>query len=212
MATIIKLKPGAIKKFDFKAVKKSKHVDLEHHGQLNMFSSPEKKQGRIVQMQSNDLSPFEQALLMDDKGELSAKEVYLRAIEQDDYVADAYCNLGIIESKEGNVAKAVDCFTYSLKYEPRHFESHFNLGNLYLDEENLRLSRLHYQIAIEIQPDYPNVYFNLALAHAMMGELRESIHCLKRFKTLTNVSEHKNADELLRNLQLTVNVKAGTNQ
>jgi len=203
VATILKFPD--VKKFGFKAVKKSKRVDLEKHGQLNLFSSPQKV-AKVIQMKS-DLSPFEQAMMLDERGESSAKTIYRKAIEENDYVADAYCNLGILESKEGNTGKALDCFAHSLSSDPRHFEAHFNLANLYLDEENLKLAKLHYEAAREIQPDYANLHFNLALVYAMLNQLEDSIQSLKRYKSLTTVSEHKSADELLRNLQLSVTVR-----
>jgi len=201
MATILQLKPG-LKKFDYKPVKKSKRVDLELHGQLNLFNAP-LREAKVIPLKS-DLSPFEQGLLLDERGDKSAKDYYKRAIEEQDYPADAYCNLGIIESKEGNMLNAIDCFTQSLKHEPRHFESHFNLANLYFDLNDLKLAKVHYQMAARFQPDYPNVYFNLALVQAMMDEFKDAVDSLKRYKSLTGVSEHKNADALLKNLQLSL--------
>ncbi len=205
MATIIQFKPDSLKKFDYKPVKKSKRVDLERHGQLNLFSSPA-REARVIQMKS-DFSPFEQGLFLDEKGDKSAKELYQKAISEQDYIADAYCNLGIIESKEGNAIGAIDCFTNSLKHEPRHFESHFNLANLYFDNNDLKLAKIHYQLASRIQHDYPNVYFNLALVLAMLEEFKDAVEALRKYKSLTTVSEHKNADTLLKNLQLSLAAK-----
>ncbi|HXH18714.1 MAG TPA: tetratricopeptide repeat protein, partial [Chitinophagales bacterium] len=194
-----------LKKFDYKPVKKSKRVDLEKHGQLNLFA-PRTREAKVIRMKS-DLSPFEQGLLMDEKGDRRAKEFYLQAIREHDYTADAYCNLGIIESKEGNTISAIDCFTTSLMHDPRHLESHFNLANLYFDNNELKLAKLHYQTAARIQSDYPNVYFNLALVHAMLHEFEDAVEALKKYKSLTHVSEHKNADTLLKNLQLSMSAK-----
>lgn len=204
MATIIRLKPH-VRKFGYQPVKKSRRVDLERHGQLNLFASPG-CQAKVVHLKS-DLSPFEQGLLLDEKGDKRARQFYQRAIAEYDYIADAYCNLGIIESKEGNTVRAIDCFTLSLKEEPRHFESHFNLANLYFDIGDLKLAKVHYQTAALIHSDYPNVYFNLALVHAMLGEFKDAVDLLKRYKSLTAVREHKNADALLKNLQMSLTAK-----
>ena len=48
---------------------------------------------------ASELAPFEQALLFDERGDERATELYLKAIDQQDCVADAFCNLGIIESQ-----------------------------------------------------------------------------------------------------------------
>ena len=80
-------------------------------------------------------------MLLDEREDRRAADSYRRAIAEGDCPADAYCNLGIIESKAGRMAKAFDCFTKSLEHDPRHFESHYNLGNLYFEEDNLRLAQ-----------------------------------------------------------------------
>lgn len=82
--------------------------------------------------------------------------------------ADAYCNLGIMETRAGRTARAFDCFTKSLAHDPRHFEAHYNLGNLYFEEDTLRLARLHYELAAEIDPNSPNLHFNLGLVLTLL--------------------------------------------
>jgi tetratricopeptide (TPR) repeat protein len=101
-----------------------------------------------------ELSRFEQALMSDERGDSKAAELYEKAIEEGDCVADAHCNLGIIESQRGNTTKAFDCFTSSLKHDPRHSEAHYNLGNLYFDANDFRLAQMHYEMAVEVDPSF----------------------------------------------------------
>jgi Flp pilus assembly protein TadD len=116
-------------------------------------------------------------------------------------VADAYCNLGIIQSKQGNMSKAFDSFTSSLKIDPRHFEAHFNLGNMYFDVNDLRLAQLHYELAAEVDPSFPNVYFNLALVQAINNEIADAVTALTKYQELAPEAERRNADELMENLK-----------
>ena len=109
--------------------------------------------------------------------------------------------LGIIESKQGNTAKAFDCFTTSLKYNPRHSEAHFNLGNLYFEVKDCRPAQIHYEIAAEMDPAFPNIYFNLALGLAITNELAAAVRALTRYQESVPADEARNADELLRNLK-----------
>src|SRR2546423_1611058 len=125
-----------------------------------------------------ELGRFEQALMFDERGDLKAAQLYRKAIEENDCVADAYCNLGIIESKQGRATKAFDCFTTSLKYDPRHSEAHYNLGNLYFDLNDFRLAQIHYEMAAEVDPAFPNVYFNLALVQAINNDPGGAISAL----------------------------------
>jgi tetratricopeptide (TPR) repeat protein len=150
---------------------------------------------------SPELSPFEQALQCDERDELQAADLYAKAIENHDCVADAFCNLGIIESKKGNTARAFDCFTTSLKHDARHSEAHYNLANLYFEVNDFRLAQIHYEMAAEVDPDFANIYFNLALVQSINGELAAAIKSLTRYQQLVSANEARNADELLRNLR-----------
>src|SRR3990172_2579775 len=93
-------------RFGFERVRKRRK---ENPDQLNLFSS---SPARILRLPTN-LSPFEEALLLDERNDSRAGEAYLRAISEGDLVADAYCNLGILESRAGRITKAFDCFTKS---------------------------------------------------------------------------------------------------
>lgn len=201
MAKILHLPAQPPPKFGFKRVKKRKKKDPERHGQMNLFSATSGQQSaRIVNLPSR-LGPFEEALLLDERGDNKASQCYWKAINEGDCVADAYCNLGILESKADKTDKAFDCFTKSLKEEPRHLESHYNLANLYFDIGNLRLAREHYEIAAEIEPGFPNIYFNLGLVQAMNEDYKAAVAALSKYKALVSQEEGSKADELLSSLK-----------
>jgi tetratricopeptide (TPR) repeat protein len=153
------------------------------------------------------LSPFEQALVSDERGEARAAELYAKAIESHDCEADAFCNLGILESKNGNVAKAFNCFTTALKHDPRHSEAHYNLANLYFEVNDFRLAQVHYEMAAEVDPAFANVYFNLALVYSINRELPSAIDTLTKYQQLVSPDEARHADELLRNLRVLLAAK-----
>jgi tetratricopeptide (TPR) repeat protein len=188
--------PVQASKFGYKRVKGCAK-SAEHPDQLSLFAQPA---AQILQFASG-LSCFEHALLLDERGDVKAADLYRNAIEEQDCVADSYCNLGIIESKQGNIVKAFDCFTRSLKYNPRHSEAHFNLGNLYFDLNDFRLAQIHYEMAVGLDPSFPNFYFNLALVQAINNELAGAISALSRYQQLVSAEEGRNAEELLRNLK-----------
>ena len=194
MGQIIKF-PGQASKFGFKRVKK--RAAAEHPDQLPLFPQPT---AQILNF-APELSWFEQALLWDERGNSKAAECYQKAIEENDCVADAYCNLGIIESQKGNTTKAFDCFTTSLKHDPRHSEAHYNLGNLYFDVNDFRLAQVHFEMAGEVDPSFANVYFNLALVQAITNDFTAAISALTKYQELVSEDEGRNADELLDNLK-----------
>ncbi len=194
MAKVIQFPSPNPEKFGFKPVRKKRHTETGRHGQLNLFSG-----GKIISL--NQLSTFEEALMLDEQGNEKAKEVYLKAIQQGDSVADAYCNLGILESEQKNYTKAIDCFTRGLKEDPRHFEAHYNLANLYAEVGNIPLAKLHYQMSIEIEPGFPNSHFNLGLTLAMNKEIEEAIQALLAYRSLVTYEEEKTqAEDLINSL------------
>ena len=160
-------------------------------GQLNLFTG-----GKVVKL--NQLSVFEEALLVDEQGDKkNARVQYLQAIKEGDSIADAYCNLGIIEWQDANYTKAIDYFTMCLKYEPRHYEAHYNLANLYAEVGNYSLAKIHYQISIEIEPGFSNCYFNLGLTLAMNKEYKEAVNILTQYRQMTPGEDHRQTNDLI---------------
>jgi tetratricopeptide (TPR) repeat protein len=193
MAKVVKFPVQPPEKFGFRPVRKKREAPVPKTGQLNLFTG-----GKLVKL--NQLSSFEEALLLDERNEKSAKDQYLKAIKEGDSVADAYCNLGILESKLKNFPKAIDCFTLSLKEDPRHFESHYNLANLYAEIGNLPLAKVHYQMSISIEPEFPNSYFNLGLTMAINKEINSAVEMLLEYRRRTTDDDHKQVDELIESL------------
>jgi tetratricopeptide (TPR) repeat protein len=175
----------------------TRQIEAELHGQLNLF--PERG-GRLIQLPVR-LSPFEEALMLHEQGDKRAIEMYLKAIHGGECISDAYCNLGILDYEENNIPKAFDHFTNALKYDSRHFESHFNLAHLYFEAGDFRLARLHYDLSVMIEPSNASVHFNLGLIHAIDGNLTEAIVSLNRAKECATEEELVQIEELLTSLQ-----------
>ena len=199
MSNIFKLHQNKPVRLGHKKVSNGKKSRMEEKGQLNLF---EKRPAKIFSLQKK-LSPFEQAYIFDEQGNTLARESYLNAIEENDFPADAYCNLGIIEAHDGNYVRAIDCFSHALILEPRHYEAHFNLANLYFDNEDLKLARLHYEMAKEIEPGDPNIYFNLGLVQAMQEDIKAAIESLSVYSKMVGGHEAVKTNELLASLSQT---------
>jgi tetratricopeptide (TPR) repeat protein len=194
MAKVVKFPTPVPEKFGPQRVRKKKDFVTRKDGQLNLFLG-----GKVVRL--NQLSPFEEALLLDDNGDKqAAKNQYAKAIQEGDSIADAYCNVGILESQDANYAKAIDFFTRCLKHDPRHYEAHYNLANLYAEVGNFTLAKIHYETAIEIEPTFTNSYFNLALTLAMSKAFRDAIDVLIQYRQLTPAEDHAATDDLIRKL------------
>ncbi len=178
-------------KFGLQRARRKKGTAGGKDVQLDLFTG-----GKVVRL--HQLSVFEEALLFDERGYTDkARASYRKAIDEDDCAADAYCNLGIIESRDGEYAKAIDCFTLCLKLNPRHYEAHYNLANLYSEVGNHVLAKVHYGVAIELEPDFPNSYYNLGLTHAVLKEYRQAVQFLSRYRYLTPHEDSRQTDDLI---------------
>ena len=154
-----------------------RQIEAELQGQLNLFRVETPRIARL-------LTPFEEALLLHEQGDAAAAEHYLEAIKEGDNVAEAYCNLGIINLERGQIPNALDNFTLSLKNDPRHVEAHYNLANLYYDAGDLQLAKLHYEAAAQIEPGFSLVYFNLSLVYHKLGDLNAASATLEKYLQL----------------------------
>ena len=65
----------------------------------------------------------------------------------------------------------------------------------------MRQARLHYELAAEIEPDFPNIYFNLGLVHAMNEDFKNALRTLRKYKKLAPPQEGHKADQLLASLE-----------
>ena len=200
MAKIILLPLKTPSKLGYKKAKSNKR-ELEKKGQLNLFNQQEAQ----IHYINSKLTPFEEALWLDENNNPNAQEAYLKAILANDFTADAYCNLGILESQTGNTSKAFDCFSLCLKLDERHLEAHYNLANLYFEAGDYKLAKLHYELAAEIDPDFPNTYFNLGLVYALNDNYEDSVNALFKYKQLVPAEEGKKADNLLNSLRRSIN-------
>jgi tetratricopeptide (TPR) repeat protein len=195
MAKVIQLyrEPG-VKIGYTRASRKKKKAGKE--GQFTLFSND----APVIKLPFR-YKTFDQALFLDEHRDPFAKEAYKKAIEEGDFVADSYCNLGILYSENGEWEEAYDSFSRALMHDPRHHEAHFNLANLYFDKNDFRLAKLHYEMANIIEPYFANAYFNMGLLYATIGDFESSVQCFRKFITLVPEDEAQKALEFIDNLK-----------
>jgi len=202
MAKIVKLRSAANVRLGLKRVRKNKQKKAEDHGQLNLFAPT--GDGKVINLSAQ--SSFEEAIALDEIQQWDrAKSAYLLAIKRGERIADAYCNLGILEFQDHQIIKAINCFTKSIQQAPRHFQAHYNLANLYSEQKNFDLARFHYQVAIEIAPNFPDAYYNLGLVLALNHHYQEAIDALSTYKQIAEPQELGNTDELIESLEYSLN-------
>lgn len=198
MSRVVQFPISPPAKLGHRKVRKSRKPNLEDFGQLNIFDAIVDNTP-VFSLPKNQ-SFFEEAITMDEQGDDGAEKYYLLAIENNESKADALCNLGILKSNAEQYEDAINYLTKCLEENPRHFEAHYNLGNVYSEIGNLNLSKIHYGISIQIEPEYPNSYYNLGLVLISMKNYKDAITSINTFVELSPGSEHQVANELIKTL------------
>ena len=184
---------------------------MEAEGQMNLFrgdartAAPESRLGAVVPIPLK-IGPFEAAILLDDNEDPRAEDAYRRAITEGDFVPDAWCNLGVLKSIKRDLDAAFECFAQSLAADPRHAESHYNIGNLYFEFGDLKLARMHYEKAIECDGELASAYFNLGLVTALSEDYQKAYDSLAHYKSIAPPEEIGVADDLMRYLRSAINL------
>ena len=168
--------------------------------QMDLFAGP--RSTEVLPLPGAAAASFERALAFDEAGDQGAARAgYLACIEAGESAPDAWCNLGILEFTGGDSREAFDCFRQALKQDPRHWESHYNLGNLFFEAEEADSARLHWELAADIEPGFANVHYNLGLVLGLQEEFAAAVSAVERFCGLASEAEAEAAAELLDTLR-----------
>lgn len=209
---VIRFPVEAVSRFGFKRADKrkgSRVARMEREGQLTLFKEGPEDEPETCTVVPFPLqmTPFEEALMLDEMGDERAAEFYLNAIEDGDHPADAWCNLGVLRSVSGDMETAFDCFAQSVAMDPHHAESHYNIANLYFEMGDLRVARTHYEIALDTSPEFANAWFNYGLVTALAEDYETAFDALTRYKALTPGADAEGiADEILGYIRTAINL------
>jgi hypothetical protein len=87
--------------------------------------------------------------------------------------AEAYNNLGIVLSQQGDLEKSQDYYREALRYQPRFPEPLINLGNVCCLQGQLPAAISYYQQALDLNPNHPDAHWNWAHILLMQGQLEQ---------------------------------------
>jgi tetratricopeptide (TPR) repeat protein len=83
--------------------------------------------------------------------------------------ADAYSGIGAVQRRQAKIQQAVISFRKVYEFDPRSFESPFELGNTYLLLREYEQAILMIDRAISLTPDVVDAYFYKAKTYLLMG-------------------------------------------
>ncbi len=117
---------------------------------------------------------FNLGALLAEESPDESRSYYARAIEINPEFTDARYNLGLMEVKAGNLSAAAQQFDAITNYS-RHALSYYQLGNLFLSQNQIEKALSSYTAAIEIEPDQLDARTNLAAILLSTNRVDESL-------------------------------------
>lgn len=91
-----------------------------------------------------------------------------------------YRGIRLGDSEKKKVEAADKEYLGSLLSRPDQWESHYNLGNYYLDRGEFKQAVASYETALKLEPRGVLAMVNQAMAYARMGENQKADHVLRR--------------------------------
>ena len=105
---------------------------------------------------------------------------YRRATERDRENYVAVLNLGMLYSRHGRDAEALECFKRAQALKPERYRAAVNGANCLLQLGRFEQAIEAYGHAAEREPDNPEPWHSAGVAHVRMGSLRGAYRALRR--------------------------------
>ena len=116
--------------------------------------------------------------------EKRAKTECRKAIELDPKSPESHNLLGLIMECRGELKGAEAAYMRTVELAPDHFDANLNLGHYYLKSQSWDKSIQYYSKVLEINPDFPLAYINLAVVYYHKGRYHDAWHCVEKAKIL----------------------------
>jgi tetratricopeptide (TPR) repeat protein len=128
---------------------------------------------------------FARALELEASDPHAACEAYVKAIEADRTLRDAYVNLGCLLHERGLLARALDTYRAALANCPRDAVLLFNLAVVEEDLDDAVAAVLHYRDALKLDPRMADAHYNLARLHERQGAQQEALRHWNAYRRLS---------------------------
>ena len=92
----------------------------------------------------------------------------------------AYHNLGKLYQIQGKNLQAQSCYNKAITLNQDYFPSHYELSYLYLDTERIELASDEIEMARQISPEHPGVWFQIGKIETARGENEKAISAFRK--------------------------------
>jgi superkiller protein 3 len=119
---------------------------------------------------------------------VKAIEIFLRVIEINPGLPEAWFNLGVAMDKSGQSQGALKSFRQAVKLQPDFTMAWNNLGTLYLEQNLAEEAAEVFETVTKLEPAYSKGWFNLGFALEKLGRAGEADRCFAKSQELDAIS------------------------
>jgi tetratricopeptide (TPR) repeat protein len=133
---------------------------------LKKFEQAEKSYQKALKYAPTDAQAYNNfaSLKLTQNDSIEAEQLYLKAISKDPEYPFSYNNLASLYKNQGKLFKAIEKYKQAIDRAPIA-EFYYNLGLLYFGMKKYDDMLETFNKALDLQPNYAEVYYSLALAH-----------------------------------------------
>lgn len=123
---------------------------------------------------------IEQGIELQKVGNLAgAERIYQQVMAEDPNHADAHHLLAVLRNSQGNHREALNLVNIAISHS-RNAIFLNTRGMIFIDLHLYQEAQNDLRASLKLNPDYPEAYNNLSIAHQRMGELPKAVKCAKR--------------------------------
>lgn len=104
---------------------------------------------------------------------------YRQALDRNPTSVQIRYNLGLALAKLGRLPEAIDTFLGLVAHAPSAL-AHYQLGNLYQQQQDFSTAIDHYQRAIDLQPQHAEAWYNLGVTVQQQGDLHRALQAYQQ--------------------------------
>lgn len=126
------------------------------------------------------LNLIEQGIELQQGGKLAeAESVYQQVMAQDPSNQDAHHLLAVLRNAQGKHREALNLVNIAISVS-RNAIFLNTRGMIFIDLQLYQEAQNDLRAALKLNPDYPEAYNNLAIAHQRLGEIPKAIRCARK--------------------------------
>ncbi len=137
---------------------------------------------KAVDLDSDSITPRLNLAIVQSKNSVveKAKENFLRVLEKNPELAEAYAGLAFLFFKQNKLIPAAENWELAVKYNPQFLDGYINLGGVYesLGQFDKALGNL--KTALQLSPKAARAYYNLGVVHEKCGVLPLALKCYEK--------------------------------